>query len=466
MLTVTTSWLQSIESLKEVPAGQLQWLIDNSRHYELSEGEFLFKAEQPITGTHIIVSGRTRNYLSQVKGERTLGYFEPKEITGYLPFSRGVVATLNSVVIEPVQVMTFPVERMKELIDHHFELTQALVHIMTSRVRNFTEMQQQNEKMMALGKLSAGLAHELNNPASAIVRGSTTLLKHLKLLPDTFKKVISIKMNEEQVDSVNNTMFEVLARTGKPVLTLMQRSALEDELAECLEGLSVANSQETAENLIDFGFTCEDIRTIAGIVPVEFLSPVLNWINNNLVTEKMVNDIRDASERIKNLVSAVKNFTHMDRGYDKEHVDIHSGIRNTLTMLAYKIKKSNVQLIEEYDTSIPPVKAFVGELNQVLTNIIDNALDAMEVNGKGRLEIKTKREKGWLNLTIIDDGPGIPEEIKSRIFDPFFSTKEIGKGTGLGLDVVSRIVRQHGGSIKVNSVPQRTEFVVCFPIES
>lgn len=156
----------------------------------------------------------------------------------------------------------------------------------------------------------------------------------------------------------------------------------------------------------------------------------------------------------------------MERGYDKEYVDIHSGITNTLTMLAYKIKKGNVQLVEEYDTSIPPVKAFVGELNQVLTNILDNALDAMEVNNKGRLEIKTKREKDWLSLTIIDDGPGIPEDIKSRIFDPFFSTKEIGKGTGLGLDVVSRIVRQHGGSIKVNSVPQRTEFVVCFPIES
>jgi signal transduction histidine kinase len=465
MQTVTTERLQSIESLKSVPAEQLQWWIDNSRHYELSEGEFLFKSGEPLTGTHVILNGRIKIYVNQNKGVRNIGFFETNDITGYLPFSRGMSFSVNGEVFEAAQVMTFPVERIKELIDHHFELTQALVHIMTSRVRDFTALQQQNEKMMAMGKLSAGLAHELNNPASAIVRGSASLLKHLKLVPDTFKKVISIKMSNEQVDKVNNKMFEVLARKDKPVLTLMQRSALEDKLAECLEGHSVANSHETAENFIEFGFTCDDVNEIASLVPSEHLSPVLNWINNNLVTEKMVNDIQEASQRIEKLVGAVKNFTHMDRGSDKEYFDIHSGITNTLTMLAYKIRKGNIQVVEDYDPSLPPVKALVGELNQVWTNLIDNALDAMEVNNKGRLQIKTKKDREFVEVSIIDDGPGISDEIKSRIFDPFFTTKEIGKGTGLGLDVVTRIVRQHDGSIKVNSVPGRTEFVVCFPID-
>ena len=464
MQTVTTGRLQSIESLKNVPAEELQWLIDNSRHYELSEGEFLFKAGEPLTGTHVILKGRIKIYLTQNKGVRNIGFFETNDITGYLPFSRGTSFSVDGQVIEPAEVMTYPVERIKELIDHHFELTQALVHIMTSRVRDFTALQQQNEKMMAMGKLSAGLAHELNNPAAAIVRGSASLLKHLKLVPDTFKKVISIKMSDEQVDKVNNKMFAVLARKEKPILTLMQRTALEDDMAECLEGHSVENSHETAENFIEFGFTCDDVNEIASLVPSEHLSPVLNWINNNLVTEKMVNDIQEASQRIEKLVVAVKNFTHMDRGNDKEYFDIHSGITNTLTMLAHKIRKGNVELVEDYDTSLPPVKAFVGELNQVWTNLIDNALDAMEINNKGRLQIRTKKDREFVEVSIIDDGPGIPDEIKSRIFDPFFTTKEIGKGTGLGLDVVTRIVRQHEGSIKVNSVPGRTEFVVCFPI--
>lgn len=464
MPTLTAEWLQSIEALKEVPAEQLQWWIDNSTYYELQEGELLFKAGEKISGTHVIVSGRIHAYLSQAKGVRTLGYFEAKDITGHLPFSRGTVANANGMVEESAQIMTFAYDRIKELISLHFELTQALVHVMTTRVREFTAQQQQNEKMMALGKLSAGLAHELNNPAAAIVRGSTSLLQHLQMVPDRFKKVISIRMTEEQVDKVVNKLFEVLARTEKPVLTMMQRNTLEDDMAGCLENHFVENSQEMAENFIEFGFTCDDINEVGAIVPALHLSPVLNWMNNNLVTERMVTDMHEASERIQRLVTSIKNFTHMDRDHDKEYADIHLGIRNTLTMLGYKLKKGNVELVEHYNTSLPPVKAFVGELNQVWTNLIDNALDAMEINNKGKLEITTRQEKQFVQVYVTDNGPGIADEIKNKIFDPFFTTKEIGKGTGLGLDVVSRIVRQHDGSIKVDSVPGRTTFEVCFPI--
>lgn len=465
MVNVTSSWLQSTEALHTVPPDQLQWLIDNSRHYELGEGEYLFTTGLPITGTHIIINGRISLLLNQNKGIREMGSLGAHDITGHLPFSRGTVATVSGLVIEPMQVLTFPIEKMRELITTQFELTQALVHVMTSRVRDFTALQQQNEKMMALGKLSAGLAHELNNPAAAIVRGSSSLLKHLKMAPETFKKVISIKMPNEDVDKVNNKLFEVLARKDKPVLTLMTRSALEDDFTECLEGHGVDNGQEVAETFIEFGFTCKDMDEMAAMIPAAYLSPVLNWINNELVTEKMVNDIQEASQRIQTLVGAVKNFTHMDRDQGKEFVDIHAGITNTLTMLAHKIRKGNVELVETYDTSVPHVMAYVGELNQVWTNIFDNALDSMEVNGKGRLEITTKWNKKFVQVSVTDDGPGIPEEIRSRIFDPFFTTKEIGRGTGLGLDVVNRIIRQHHGTITVDSQPGRTEFTLCFPLE-
>ena len=155
----------------------------------------------------------------------------------------------------------------------------------------------------------------------------------------------------------------------------------------------------------------------------------------------------------------------MDRGSNKEYADIHIGIRNTLTMLGYKTRKGNITLVEDFDETLPPVNAMIGELNQVWTNLIDNALDAMETNGKGTLTIKTKKDREFVQVSIIDDGPGIPEDIRTRIFDPFFTTKEIGKGTGMGLEVVQRIVQQHHGSIKVISEPGKTEFVVCFPIE-
>ncbi|MEO7961312.1 MAG: ATP-binding protein [Ginsengibacter sp.] len=465
MQTVTTEWLQSIEELKDLPAGQLQWWIDNSKVHEVEEGEFLFRKGDPNPGTHVILSGRLHIFINQSNGSnRTLTFFNAKDITGYMPFSRAVKTNVNGQAAERLTVLTYPFERIKELIQGHYELTEALVHIMTSRIRNFTELQQQNEKMMALGKLSAGLAHELNNPASAIVRGSISLRNHLKLSPETFKKIMEIKVTPVEVDKVNNKMFEVLARKDVPVLTLMQKTAKEDELAHCLESFSVGNSEEISENFTEFGFTCDDMEEFKSLIPRDYLSPVLNWINNNLVTEKMVSDIQESSQRIEKLVNSIKNFTHMDRGSDKEFADIHLGIKNTLTMLEYKLRKGNIKLQENYDTSLPPVKAFVGELNQVWTNLIDNAIDAMEVNANGLLEIKTSREKNDVIVSITDNGPGIPQDIKDKIFDPFFTTKEIGKGTGLGLDVVSRIVRQHQGIIKADSVPGKTTFTICLPI--
>jgi len=178
-----------------------------------------------------------------------------------------------------------------------------------------------------------------------------------------------------------------------------------------------------------------------------------------------VADIQESSQRISDLVKSVKNFTHMDQGKGKEPTDIRTGIHNTLTMLQYRFKKGNVTLVEEYDESLPKITALVGELNQVWTNLIDNALDAMEPAGQGQLTIRTEKEHEWAKTSIIDNGPGIPEDIQSRIFDPFFTTKDIGKGTGLGLDVVQRIVRQHNGSVRVQSTPGHTAFVICFPIK-
>jgi len=466
MQTVTNEWLQSIESLNEVPHDQLQWWIENSRHYELEEGEFLVKQGTPTIGTHVIITGRIQLYIAQKAGIQYLSLLGSGDVTGYLPFSRATVNILDGKALETTQLMTFPVEKMNELIHTRFELTQALVHIMSTRVRDSTILQQQNEKMMALGKLSAGLAHELNNPAAAIVRGSASLSKHLKLTPAKFKEISSMRMSEDIVEKANSKMFEVLAREEKTVFTMMQRANLESDFIDCLESHGVLNSQEISESFVEYGFTCDDMEELSAIVPPQYLSPVLNWINDNLVTERMVNDIQEASQRIEKLVGAIKKFTHMDRGRDREYADIHSGIQNTLTMLAYKFTKGNVELVEDYDTSLPKIRVFVGEMNQVWTNIIDNALDAMEANKRGRLEIKTRRDGDFVEVTIADNGHGIPSDLKSRIFEPFFTTKEIGKGTGLGLDVVAKITRQHGGSMKVNSAPGHTAFVLCFPINS
>ena len=465
MEEVTVSTLKSFEALKNVPDAELQWLIENCTMLYLKDGEYLSEQGQPLKGPLFIIAGSVVIYFITNGNKREIGAFGPGNVTGYLPYSRGFISTATSMAIGSLQVMAFPTDRIREMIKDHFEITQALVHVMSNRVREFTALQQQNEKMMALGKLSAGLAHELNNPASAIVRDSMSLLEHLKMEPNTFKKVISIQMNAEQVDAVNDELFRLMAIKDTPELSLKEKTKREDEITGWLDDHHIDNSYDVAENFVDFGFTVENLETFCSHIPANYCSPVFNWISNLLTTEKMVQNIQESSHRIANLVSSVKTFTHMDRGSDKQYADIHIGIKNTLAMLIYKIKKGNITMVKNLDLSLPPVNARIGELNQVWTNLIDNALDAMEPNGKGTLTIKTERDRQFVRVYIADDGPGIPADLQSRIFDPFFTTKEIGKGTGMGLEVVQRIIRQHNGSIKLTSVPGKTEFVVCFPID-
>ncbi|KAA2240953.1 cyclic nucleotide-binding domain-containing protein [Chitinophaga agrisoli] len=466
MNPVTVEWLQSINAIKDVPAPQLQWFIDNSEHYIVPAGGFIFEEETPANRTIVIIAGRVRLYWMQGNEAREVAVLEPKAITGYLPFSRAVVANVNGEAQEDTEVLCMPKDKLYEAVRLHFELTQALVHIMSDRVRATTSYEQQHEKMMALGKLSAGLAHELNNPATAIIRGATSLKQHLKLVPETFKSIMAIRMTVEQVDSVNHHLFAILQQTERPTLTLMQRSEREDELIDWLDGYKVDNAMEIAENMVDFGFTVQHLDEFKDNIPDASLSAVFNWINENLVTERMVTDIEDASRRIESLVKSVKVFTHMDKGHDKQLTDVHSGIQNTLVLLQHRLRKGNIELVEHYDTTLPPIQAYVGELNQVWTNLIDNALDAMEPQHKGVLEIHTEKDgNNCIKVSVIDSGPGVPADIQSQVFNPFFTTKEIGKGTGLGLDIVQRIViTQHKGTVKLSSVPGRTQFSVSLPI--
>ncbi|TLV03262.1 ATP-binding protein [Dyadobacter luticola] len=464
MKDINAKDLKSIKVFQDVPEDQLQWMIDQSRHYELQEGEYLSKPGEPITGTHVIFSGKIELYRIQNNAKLFIADLHAGDVTGTLPFSRGKVGVAYGQCTELAQLMTYPVEKMRDLIVTHYELTQALVVVMTSRVREFTELEQQNEKMMALGKLSAGLAHELNNPAAAIVRGSVSLKKHLLMQPSDFKKLISIHLSPEEIDLINDKMAAILSNTNRPVLSMMKRSEKEDEILDWLDGHNVNGCDDIADNLVEFGITEDDLEDLKAKINKDDFSPILLWINNNLTTERMVADIQEASKRIADLVGSVKTFTHMDRGGEKEVIDIHTGIKNTLTMLNYKLKKGNIKVREEFDLSLPHLRAMVGELNQVWTNLIDNAIDALEGQPNPELTISTHLDKDFIKVCIIDNGPGVPEAIKNKIFDPFFTTKSVGKGTGLGLDVVNRIVKQHNGSVTLHSEAGKTEFLVCFPI--
>jgi signal transduction histidine kinase len=462
MNNVTLEELKTIPTLQTVPDDQLQWFLDAGDTIEIQEGERIFEKGDPLDRTFVILEGRIRICAMQGGKMREILVIKEQTVTGYLPFSRAVSTFGYAECVKKARVFRVYKNKIIEAIKLHYELTEALVHSMTSRIRDFTSQQQQIEKMFALGKLSAGLAHELNNPASAIARGASSLQGKIKQMPVMFKQTAGLNIAPEKIDSINELLISKTHQT-KPVLSMMDRADQEDELADWLADHDIRDF-DIAENFTEFGFTPADLDHMNSCTPAPQLHVVLAWMNNYLLAEKMVSDIKESSHRISELVNSVKTFTHMDRDTDKQSLNIHAGIRNTLTMLNYKIKKGNIQVIENFDLSLPEVRALAGELNQVWTNIIDNAIDAMEENGSGILEIRTQQEGLFVCVYVKDNGPGIPQEVQSQVFDPFFTTKDMGKGTGLGLDVATRIIRQHNGTVKLTSEPGNTEFTVCFPI--
>lgn len=465
MLDLTTTYLkENFEVLSEIPDAQIQYLIDGGEHYTVRQDDFLFTKGEPSDHMSFILNGKIKIYGLQGNQTREFAVIEKGTVTGLLPYSRLKEAGGFGQALEDTEVLSFHRKDMPELIRNNYELTEALVQHMSTRIRQFTTFQQQNEKMMALGKLSAGLAHELNNPASAIVRSSKELRSHLEQMPEGFKKVMSIKMTPEEVDDVNSILFSKLNNPPMNKLSLMQKQELEDDLIDCLEEKGVEDADEVAENLVEFGFTCSDVDLIYDKTSDVHFPPVINWVNNNLTTEKMVREIGEASSRISDLVKSVKNFTHMDQTPDKVKADIHEGLNNTIVMLNHKLKKSGIEIEQDFQENLPKAKVLVSQLNQVWTNLIDNAIDALEKTDDAKLTIETRKDREFVRIKIIDNGPGIPEDIKNSIFDPFFTTKEIGKGTGMGLDVVRQIITQHKGTITVESEPGQTEFEVCLPI--
>jgi signal transduction histidine kinase len=456
--------IRSIESFNNVPDNQILWLVEKGTVNSFLDGEVAFKRGQPVTDLRIILKGELNLYVEQQGNLRSIATFTQGDITGKLPFSRLKASPADGITTGETAVLSLSQDHFPEMIRNHHELIEVFVHVMTDRVRDMTKAQQQNDKMMALGKLSAGLAHELNNPSAAVVRSARELKKHLSNIPDNFKRVIKIRTTDDVVEKVNDLVFSKIERVSTLTLSMMQRTSIEDELAEWLEANNIVNAYEMVEVFAEFGVQTQDFEQVKSWLRAEDASPVIGWLYQVFTTERLVGEIEEAANRINKLVTSVKGYTHMDQTPEKLPTNIHVGIRNTLTMLNHKLKKNNIKLIENFQENLPQATIFISEMNQVWTNIIDNAIDALEGRTGSTLEIVTEKKDSFINVKIIDNGPGIPQDIQDKIFDPFFTTKAIGKGTGLGLEVVRQIINQHNGKVYLNSEPGRTEFIVCFPI--
>ncbi len=458
--------IREVEEFHDIPQNQLEWLVANSEANTLKEGDFMFQPGDTMDHLFVVLSGRYIVKVEQNNQFKVVANFEGPLITGLLPYSRAKEVRGYCETIREGEVLALHKRHFREMIVEHEALTTALVHTMSTRIREFTKVEQQNEKLMSLGKLSAGLAHELNNPAAAVVR-SAQFMKELQAnTPEKFKNVMQIQLSNDQVDIITDLLFSKI-NSGQVSLSMMDRSEKEEELLDWLEDRDVENAEDIADNLVDFNFSVDELDDAYAPIPDEHIGPSVNWMNQVLTTEKLVGEIEDASSRIGELVKSIKSYTHMDQSPEMKPIDIHEGLDNTLVMLNHKLKKTNIELIKAYDESLVSVEALPSALNQVWTNLIDNAIDAMKQSDKRQLRIETLQDGDFVNINIQDSGSGIPDDIKDKIFDPFFTTKEVGEGTGIGLELVHRIItNDHNGSIKIKSKPGDTEFQICFPIKA
>ena len=463
--TATIEELKKIIALDGLPEEHLRWILERSELREYEDGELVTRTGDSTDFLWFLLEGKLAFYMD-VQG--TLVYYLTFDndkssggISGLLPHSRMTTSPGSSFSVGNLRVLLLHKKYFLELEQLNPNFIQRLIGYMTERARAFATVQLQREKVSALGKLSAGIAHELNNPAAAINRIAAELKKRLNSNYELTSELVANNVKSELIENLRALAKQKESIQSKP-LTAMQRMEKEDEISDWFSDNRLKEDRQMSETFSEFGFSTADLENIrAGVNNSAFID-LLRWLENVLISGRLITDLEDASGRISHLVGAIKSHVHMDRTNDVQRTNIHTDIENTLTLLGYKLRDKNITVNKVFCGDMPLIDAYIGELNQVWTNMIDNAIDA--VDKYGELSIETSCSKKEVTVRIIDNGSGISKEIVSRIFDPFFTTKKVGQGTGIGLDIVKRIIDRHRGEIKVNSVPGRTEFVVCIPI--
>jgi len=446
--------------LRTVPREQIAWVAAHGRLHRLAAGEVLHARGDKIEAFHVVLSGHLAIHVDRGAGRRKAMEWRRGEVSGLLPYSRLVVPPGEVVAEEPTELVTVHRDHFPEMIEQCHELTAAFVHVMVDRARHFTSSDFHDEKLMSLGKLAAGLAHELNNPASAIVRSAKGLTDHLAGVEDASRALGQAGLTATQLAAVEAVREMCLATPVTSVRSPLERDDWEDAMVAWLEAHDA--DAGAAQALAETAVTLEALDRLAAALERPALDAALRWVASGCATRRIAVEIERAASRIYDLVGAVKGFTRMDHATAPEAVDIGRGLTDTLAVLQAKARAKSVALTVEVEPALPQVQGVGGELNQVWLNLIDNALDAVEESG--RVDVTATHNGGQVVVRVVDNGPGIPADIRGRIFDPFFTTKAVGAGTGLGLDIVRRLLQRHDGEIDVDSRPGWTEFRVSLPV--
>jgi signal transduction histidine kinase len=452
--------LLKIEIFSDLREEDLGWLLEKSEEVHLRPGEVFIQEGDPADKLFAVLKGEIRFQLSG--GPDSPVYrVTAGQVTGLLPYSRMTQYRGTGQAVLPTHGLLLHKNFFPEMLQRMPQLGQRFVGILADRIRETTRVETQRDKLAALGKLSAGLAHELNNPAAAAQRATASLRETLENVRDASIRLARHALSPEQRETI--LRFEREAGEYTPAIPAdpLAQSDREEQIVNWLEGHRVPDAWKIAPVLADVGVEAPRLESLAAEVGDSVLNDALIRITSLISVARLIGEIENSTRRISDLVRAVKEYSHMDRPAMQE-TDVHQGLENTLTILSHRLK-SGIKVVREYDKGLPPVCAYGGELNQIWTNLMDNAIESM--HGQGELRVRTARELDRVLVEIHDNGPGIPADVLPHIFDPFFTTKGVGEGTGLGLDTACRIVKSHHGEIRVSSQPGDTRFQVYLPID-
>jgi len=455
---VTNSELVQVPVFAGLPEDQITWFLSQATEVPLKAGATYFREGDPADAMFVILEGQVQ-VRGEIGGETVVLAIQAGSVTGLLPFSRMKQFTVAARALTDARVLRYPSSRFPELVQKMPELTQRLVALMSDRIRETTRREQQRDRLVSLGKLSAGLAHELNNPASAASRAASQLRDVLKKVRDASHELGSRELTAAQKAEIEKLETSFVQHDEVPPDPLAV-SDLEDEIDSLLRSRGLNDLWQLAADLAHRNVKPESIESLFAILEPETARAALVRIAASVEVATLLNEIESGTARISDLVKAIKEYTYMDQT-PLQNVDIIKSLENTLTILNHKLKHG-VSVKRDYQRVPLLVNSFGSELNQVWTNIIVNAIEAMQ--GKGELHIQTYRDDNCVVVEIGDNGPGIAPDVLPHIFEPFFTTKGVGEGTGLGLDAVQRIVKKHRGNIQVDSKPGDTRFQVWLPL--
>jgi signal transduction histidine kinase len=450
--------LRRVPVFAGLPDDQIAWFLSQAQHAHLKAGDAYARQGDPADTMFVMLEGEFQA-RGELGGETVTLTIKAGDVTGLLPFSRMKKFALSGRAMSEASMLRFPASLFPDLVQKMPELATRLVGLMSDRIREVTRLEQQQDRLAALGKLSAGLAHELNNPASAAKRATSQLRSILKRVRDA-----SLELGRRDLTAAQKSEIEKLeaslSQVDGPPPDALTASALEDQIDSLLRSHGQSDLWQLAADLARRNIKPEALQQLFETLDADTARAALVRIAASVEIADLLNEIESSTSRISDLVGAIKEYTYKDQARMK-NVDIVKGLENTLTILHHKLKRG-ITVHRDYQRVPLLVNSYGSELNQVWTNIIDNAIDAM--GGKGELRVRTCREDNCVVVEIGDNGPGISPEVQAHIFEPFFTTKAVGEGTGLGLDTVQRIVKKHRGTIQVKSKPGDTWFQVWLPL--